>query len=207
MKDDHLYGEFEVKLKFRERVYGGIPKTEKMIENYVSSKFGVENVDLAEELKKEVDLVEETEKVSCGFRRDNGRPFLGDYQLKALLKQSATRLRLTTKKKGSKQDLTDGLFVNRKLFFTKDGEPVMDVDGSEEFCGHVQTRKGKRSILKQSEYIEGGELAFTIRVIKGGLVSAKNIKDLLLLGQEIGLGSNRSFESGKYDLLVCEKAG
>lgn len=205
MKDSHLYKTFDVKIKFRDRVYGGIPKTKEMIDNYVSGKFGVVAGDLAEKLKEEVDLIEETEKLTTGFKCDEGKPYLCDYQVKAMLKQAANRLKITTKKRGSKQDITDGLFLNQKIFF-KNGEGFFSQPlPTEEFAGHVSTPQGKRSILKQSEYVEQAECEFTVRVINTAVFSDENLKDCFLLGQEIGFGSNRSFEKGKYDVVSFEK--
>lgn len=203
MRDDHLYDYYKVSLRFRERVYGGIPKTKELIDNYVSSKFGVENLDLAEKLKGEMDIQEETEKITTGFKRDKrGRPYLCDYQVKAMLRQAATRLKLTTAtgKKGLKQDLTDGLFVDRQIVLTL----LTDLQ-TEDFVGHVTTRQGKRSILKASEYVEKAEIKFMVKILRAAVISKENLKDLFLLGQEIGLGSNRSFENGKFDLLSLKK--
>lgn len=205
IKDDHLYDKFNVRCKFRERIYGGIPKSKELIDNYVSSKFGVENSDLAKQLKKEVDLDEELEKISCGFKQDQGQPYISDYQVKAMLKQAASRLKITTKKRGSKQDITDGLWVSRRIFFHNGEGTIKGPLRTEEFCGHVTGPRGKRSILKASEFIEGAEISITIRLLKVAILSGKNLKDCFLLGQEIGLGSNRSFEAGKYDLLEFEK--
>lgn len=199
ISDKHLYHSAVVTLQFRETVFGGIPKTKELIDNYVSSKFGVQNGDLAEQLKKEVDLDEETEKITTGFKSHDGRPYLSDYQIKALFKQAANRLKLTTKKRGLKQDITDGLFVDPRIFLTQ--EPIKEPLPTKDFCGHVTTPQGKRSILKASEYIENAKITFNLRLIKSGVMGKKNVLECLLLGQEIGLGSNRSFETGKYDLL------
>jgi len=202
MDDKHLYNFVNIKIKFRDRVYGGIPRTKELIDNYVSSKFGVVAGDLAEQLKKEVDLLEETEKITTGFKQENGKPYLCDYQIKAMLKQAANRLKITVKKRGSKQDITDGLFMAPKIFLTsKDMTTPLPV---EDFCGHVMTPQGKRSILKASEYVEQGEAEFTVKLIKTSVMAKKDLLDCFLLGQEIGLGSNRSFEKGKFDLIEFE---
>lgn len=204
MNDSHLYNTVHVKIKFRERVYGGIPKTSELIDNYVSSKFGVESGDLAEQLKKEVDLLEETEKITTGFKQEDGKPYLCDYQFKAMLKQAANRLKITIKKRGSKQDITDGLFMDPKIFLvSNDMTSPLPV---EDFCGHVMTPQGKRSILKASEYVEKGEAEFDARLIKTSVMAKKDLLDCFLLGQEIGLGSNRSFEKGKYDIIQFDWA-
>jgi hypothetical protein len=213
LKDKKLYDIFEVGIRFRDRVYGGIPKSKELIELYIKSKFGEENMDLADKVKKEMDvketldLEEQMEKVTTGFRVKNKSPHLADYQIKAMIKQCATRLRITTKKRGSKNDITDGMFVTKRIFFY--GQNEKKIEGPlevEDFCGHVMTRQGKRSILKSSEYVEKAYAIFTIRVIKNAVLSEKNLKEMLLLGQEIGLGSNRSFEKGKFDLLSFKKA-
>lgn len=224
--DDHLYNFFRIGLKFRERVYGGIPKSSELIDKYVSSKFGVENTDLAEKLKEEVglrdeevdnadrveklkeeaDLKEELEKVTTGFKVKDGEPYISNYQIKAMLKQAANRLKITSKKKGAKQDIVDGLFLaDPKVFLKVNGNLAEQPLPTEEFAGHVTTPHGKRSILKASEYVEEAYAEFVVRLIHTSILSPKELLDCFLLGQEIGLGSNRSFETGKYDLEVFEK--
>ena len=205
MNDAHLYKHAHAVLDFTAKVYGGIPRTKKLIDNYVTSKFGVVAGDLAEDLKKEVDLLEEQENITTGFKHLDGMPYLSDYQVKAMIKQAATRLKLTTKKRGTKQDITDGFFLTRKIFPTldntkmKDGKlPVDDIPG------HVMTPQGKRSILKASEYIERGRVEIDIKLIITSVMSKKDLLNCFLIGQEIGLGSNRSFENGKFNLVSFE---
>ena len=204
MNDKHLYNYATVKLQFRDRVYGGIPKTRELIDNYVSGKFGVAQGDLAEKLKEEVDLLEETEKVTTGFKSKDGKPYISDYQVKALLKQAANRLKITKKKRGSKQDITDGLFMSPEIFLSDGNNEIKTPLPTEDFCGHVSTPQGKRSILKASEYVEKATVEFQLKLIKTSVMSHQDVVDCFLLGQEIGLGSNRSFEKGKFDVVSFE---
>jgi hypothetical protein len=205
MNDEHLYNSFLVVMVFRDRLYGGIPKTKELLRAYVEGKFGLENGDLAENLAKEVDLIEETEKVTTGFKMDDGHPYLGDYQFKALMKMSARMLRLTTSKRGTKEDITHGLYVPPRLYLSRKGTRIEGPLPTEDFCGHVSTPQGKRSILKSSEYVEQASITFTARLIKKAKLTSNDFQECLLQGQEIGTGSNRSFEKGKYDLEKFEK--
>lgn len=234
-----LYNIYVVDLKIKDRIYGGLPLNEEMLSTYFEAKFQSDDI---EEASQDLDLTKETEKVTNGFRADDLGVYFNDYQMKSCLKQTASLLRLTTQKRGSKQTVAEGMFVKGILPINlSDGDQKIVADmgyaedentgniltdnkiyfapllkepsGTEEFAGHVQTPQGARSILKANEYVEGVSLRFEIRMLKVRMgadnrskdLTEGNLKDMLELGQEVGLGSNRSLERGKYKLVNFEK--
>lgn len=209
-KPKPLYNKYKVRIKFRERVYGGLPKDPAIMEKYVEAKFKpTDNFagKLSDEVKpkseeeKEQEMQEEQESVTTTFKRDAQGCYLGDYVLKAHIKQAASLLKITQKKRGSKDTVKEGLFVKPE-HVSLGGEPV----GAETFVGHVMTPTGKRSIIKASEYFEKTEIEFELWILNVRMGGEKGLGDddlklIFEFGQELGIGSNRSFEKGKYDFL------
>ena len=210
----NLYQKFSVKFKFRDRVYGGLPKSENLVESYVKAKFDSEDTSVVE---TELDLVKELEKSRTGFKRhDDFGVYLGDYQIKAMIKQCASLLKLTVQKRGTKQTVAETLFVKG---LTEDGELVEGrvpfiakrekPDGIEGFQGCVKDQAGTRSAVKEMEFVERADVNLQLwvlgRRIGGKQLSDDDLLDILLLGQEVGLGSGRAFEKGKFDLLEFDQ--
>jgi len=198
-----MYKKFAVTMKFRDRLYGGIPRTEKLIDQYVEGKFGTENLDLAEKVKGEMDLIEETERVWSGFLTDENGLYLRDFHIKAMLKQCGQLLGIYTKKRGSKNIVKEGTFIKPVKIYLGREKP----DGSEDICGHVMTMQGKRSILKRSDFVAQAEVHFEIWSLDVNKVAGEDFKQMLELGQEVGMGSNRFMESGKFDVTRFEEIG
>lgn len=195
-----MYLKFDVALQFRDRLYGGLPRQAKMVDQYIEAKFGEENLDLAEKIKAEVDLVEETERVWTGFRTDEKGLYICDYQVKAMLKQCGSLLGIYTQKRGTKNIVKEALFIKPSRLYLDREEP----DGTEDIAGHVMTMQGKRSILKRCDYALQPLISFQIWLLDVNKVTGDDLKSILELGQEVGLGSNRSFEAGKFDVTKFE---
>lgn len=225
-----LYTRFHVTLKFRDRVYGGLPSTQEEAEAYVLAKFKSDDASKVledhpsqlptSEVEDSGEVVKEKEYSSTVFKRTEKGLFLGDYLIKGGLKHYASLLRLTIKKRGSsgnagfKDTVKEALFVKGTL---DDGQTLtgkriyfqplrIEADGLEQFTGNVGTQQGERSILKYSEYVEKALITFQIwvaaaRMTKKTEFTAEDLVTMLLLGQEVGFGSNRTFEAGKYELV------
>jgi hypothetical protein len=212
-----MYKKVEVELKFRDRIYSGLPKNSELIKGYVKAKFGSEDSTTVE---TDLDLDNELEKVTTGFKKDDVGIYIGSYQIKAALKQYASLLRFTVKKRGSKQTVAEGLFIkginaddnltNEKIYLL----PLKTTpDGIHDHTGNVPTPQGTRSILKALEYIEKPTVKFQVWVIDVRIGKAANSKDLriedirtcLEFGQECGIGAHRAYESGKFDIIKFEE--
>jgi len=156
-----------------------------------------------EEKEEVLDLENELDQARCEFRRDSRGIFMRDFQIEALLAQCATTLGITMKTRGSKGIIQHGLFVEpREIHFI--GRP--EADGFEDMAGNVQTPKGKKSILRSSEYVEKGSISFRLKLLTGQTkLSEKNLITMMHLGQENGLGSCRKMGGGKFDVTRFEK--
>jgi len=207
-----MYTKYRVALRYRDRVYGGLPLNEDILKSWIESKL-IDDKDFIRKVSGEVQASPEDEletaldKNTTGFKRDDEGCYHGDYQIKAHIKHAASLLKIYQKNRGTKDTIKEALFVKpEKIYIGK--QP----DGVETFCGNVNTPQGKRSILKASEYFEKADITFDFWVLdvrlgggnKKGLTDGE-IKDIFTFGQELGIGSNRGFEKGKYDLLKLIK--
>ena len=220
-----MYQVFNVELQFRYRIYGGLPKDKNVYENYAKSKFKSEDIekhatDLDLEHATDLDLEEEMKKSTVVFRRDEIGLYIGSYQIKAMIGQSASLLEITVKKRGSKQTLREGMVLKGR---DQDGKYTEDkvyflplrkeADGLETHAGNVSTAQGNRSILKRMEYVENANISFSMMFLANRVgddnrskkMLVEDIKNCLQHGQEIGLGSHRKFEVGKFDVIIFEE--
>lgn len=236
-----LYRKFNVTLQFRNKLYGGLPKSKELVENYIKAKFGPEVVQDEETvpyITRDLELTEETEKVTTGFKKDEIGIYLGSYIIKAALKEYASVLKLTTKKvsAGVKQTTQHGMFVKgllpvvdsvipdatlptglAELPLELTGENIYaqplrkEPDGMDDFAGRVNTPQGARSILKSSEFLFQPTFQFQLWLLEVRMGNTEksftqdDVRMMFELGQEAGIGSNRTFESGKYDVEGMEE--
>ena len=213
-----MYNVFELELQFRDRIFGGLPTSEDQLMSYIKQLTKPEEptAEDVENLGKDLDLDNEEDKAVLGFRRDEKGLYLGSYQLKAMLAQSASLLEITTKKRGSKQTLREamsavglddeGTATGDKIYFL----PMRkEADGEQVHTGNVSGPQGNRSIVKVMEYVEKPRVKFQLRLLMNRMDEASSskkfstidLKKSLAVGRESGLGSHRRFEAGKFDVL------
>lgn len=213
-----MFVKFNCTIRFRDKVYGGVPKSREIIQNYVRGKYGSDDTTLME-TDVDLDMEEETEKITNVFRCDDRGIYIGSYQVKAAIKQYASLCRFTVKKRGTKQTVKESLFVKGRIGDEFTGEKIYfqelatKADGTDDIAGQVSTPQGQRSILKASEFMLRRTLQFEVWILDVRVGTTAASKDLtaddlrfcLEFGQECGIGSNRTYESGKYNLLVYEQ--
>src|SRR5215472_14312596 len=229
-----LWQRYRGSLRFRERVYGGIPKNPHIFESWQKAKQarlvpiepsaeererfglvtgGVMLQRIAEEDKEEVGELDETvEAGETVFRRDaEGRLVLREFMLKSAIKEATQRLGYYTKLKrnedgmGLRSHMQTGFYVTpRTLQLLRDGVPLTEPDGSDEAQGRVPTPKGPKSILRKSEYVESPVIEFEIKMLPFKGFGYQELLRVLTLVCEIGIGSWRSREEGKLDLMSFE---
>lgn len=221
-----MYQNINVTLEFRERVYGGVPQSKDLLDKYIEAVFRAKEddetynhvaQDALPERNEEKDEAQEKKDISTtGFRIDDRGLYLADFQLKAMMKQGGSMLNLTTSKRGTKSTLGEGMFVkgllsgeltDNKIYF----QPIRQKpDGYEDFAGNVNTRQGNRSILRRCDYVEKPTIQFQIWVLEnriaktGKALTVSDLRSILELGQELGIGSCRSLEKGKFNLVQFE---
>jgi len=149
------------------------------------------------------------------LRHSDKGVWLGDWMMKAMLKQAASRTGLFKGKIGTKgnfseggrvravgQSLIDSDHPNHVYMVTPAGEPVKT--HFETFMGRVQTPKGAASIVHDSEVApEGSRIHFVYRFVPGK-VNEDDILSILAMSSNCGLGSVRSLECGKFRVDQAE---
>lgn len=147
-------------------------------------------------------------------RRSQYGPYLGDWMIKAAIKQAASRLGIFQQSRGSKGNFAEAGRVRAVGDSLQDNENPQLVymrncvgpakTFHKEFMGRVQTPQGPVSIIHQSECVEpGSRFSFEFRFMKGKL-KEEDLRDVLAMMMIVGLGSARSLERGKFRIEHAE---
>ena len=210
-----LWKYYKVKLRFRSRCYGGVPKNKDMIRGWLEAKMGSggDTDKLIARTEEEIVIaVDDAEKQSwCGFKIDVPHGlYIEGRQVKACLKESANILREKIGIIAFKARLAERVFVLEDRIFLDRQEP----DGSVERPIHVMTRQGPMTALKKADYVERAAVDFTLKALDSPMVmsGSKNrvppsvyLPVILELAQEMGLGADRSQENGKFEVVEFEE--
>lgn len=153
------------------------------------------------------------------IRRTEFGPYLGDWMIKACLKNALSRLQIFKQHKGSKGNFAEAGRVmawkyslqdeqNPNFIYLRNSKDTPAHTSHREFMGRVQTPTGPVSIVHQSEVCEpGSRFAFEMRFLNDNLkvnLKEDDIKDVLALSMIVGLGSARSLERGKFRIENAE---
>lgn len=162
------------------------------------------------------ELAEKESYGVCMLRRSEHGPWLGDWQIKACIKQAASRLNLFSGTYvGAKGDLAEAgqvVAVGKSLQQSEHPERIHLVNPNGEkvetyytkFMGRVSTPNGKSSIVHDSECAAPGtRFAFEYRFLNSKL-KEDDVLDLLSLAMVVGLGSARSLERGHFKILSAD---
>jgi hypothetical protein len=205
----NLYDIYLVRIRMADKLCGGTPKNPDLLKGWIAAttKFDDATTDAQVAEAREA-LLEPTEEKSWnGFRGDEKDGlYIEARQVKALFKECATMLRVTTQKLGSKQIFQHGFEIkglkrpDRIYLGTK--EP----HGFDEGPIHVSTPQGPRTAIKRVDYVEGVELEFEVWVLGTHASEKRHVgpEDLALMatfGQENGLGADRSQGRGKFEVI------
>ncbi len=223
--NDEMYEKYAVTIAFRDRVCGGTPKSDDLIASWIKAKTGHDDALTEEQFAEalatspqaaDYAVAKETEKGWTGFPQDPDGLFLWSRQIKAMFRESATMLRVTTTKIGSKQIFQHGFEVKGRIaedrvhFLTVGGNTVKKPDGFMEGPIHVQTPQGPRSALKRVDYLHKPGIMFDVWVLKTAAAEKRHVGEddlirMLTFAQENGLGSSRSQGYGKCDVIGFER--
>jgi hypothetical protein len=208
-----LYDRYRVTLRLRDKICGGMPKNPDLIRSWVEA--GTEHSDERTEAqtKEAIEALVDatTEKSWNGFPGDDtGGLFIWSRQIKALFKECASMLRVTVEKRGSKQIFQHGFEIKGAV---KDDRVYLgrkDPHGYDEGPIHVQTAQGPRTALKRVDYVLAPELTFEVWVLATHAAETRHVgetelRQMLLFGQENGLGADRSQGRGKFDVVAFER--
>lgn len=215
-----LYRKFRLVMQFREKLCGGIPKTAKLIEGWLAAqKPPLTDLSAPTAAEMGCDLMEAEERAWTGFKFQEGIGYyIESRQIKAMLKESANVTGVTTKIKGAKNFISNGLFVKPDkipLGVTafqgadiQQGLCEAGVLGYDETVCHISGPMGKRSALKRFDFAWQPRLELEIWVLNRfddkDVIPEKVLRMLFEHGQESGGGANRSQEYGKFDVESFE---
>lgn len=164
-------------------IAGGVPAKEDGLKAFIEHHLGISPVDAElfnatlariqkeeigeRDVKTEVGELEMQEVYSVNqLRRSDLGPFLAAHQLNAAIKQSASRLRIFQKKRGSKGDVAEmGTVLAAgdslqnpdrpwEIYLRKNGGPA--ATSFEKISGSVSSPQGRKSIQHHSEVVEEG---------------------------------------------------
>ena len=249
---------FLIELEFNDDVLGTQPRTEKLMRQFIESKLNREARDAekkglnppSEERRKELidrhlgrlfnqgveeTLEEEEKRMHTTFFQDGKGPYVGVYQVKAMIRDMLTSLGITKSKRGSKSTFDNLLSVRacstsgevyqgenglrlhfRRLEKGSDDKLVWrivpEVDGAVDKCAHVMTAQGPRSVLKRHDKVEKGRLRFVVSVPASmpknretALLRDEEIQKVFLAAQKAGLGCSRSQGHGSFTVVRLER--
>jgi len=199
-------------LTFLEPLLGTLSGNKELAEEFILAN----HPDGLQEDELKADTAEgEVEKQSTLFPRENGKPFLWDYQIKGFFKDACGMLNRAVPKTKlpAYKKVIDGLVFPkpRKIFMDFSGvENLMTQDGSVvlPFCERplrAQTPKGERIALARSEAApEGTKIVFDVVLLNESLLK-KRVIDWLKYGGLRGLGQWRNSGAGRFQYKVLEK--
>ena len=151
------------------------------------------------------------------IRRDSFGPYLGDWMVKACIKQAASRIGIFKEQRGSKGNFAEAgkvMAICESLKDVQQPNHIYLTNGNgevahthfETFQGRVSGPMGAKSIMHDSEVADAGSrFAFRFHFLQGQ-IKEEDIVDLFSLAMVCGLGSVRSLECGKFRIekLIIE---
>jgi hypothetical protein len=229
-KYQDMTGEATAFCKLRTTLVGGMPATETGIQAFIRHYLKLDGEDAAIALSRltkqeigkrdiappEAELLELSDYNICVIRRSEFGPWLGDWMIKACLKAAASRVGLYVAKKGTKGDIAEMgsvMALGTSLADADNPQQVHLVDASDnpaqtsfqEFRGRISTPQGSLNIVNHKEVAPAGtRFAFAFRWYNGK-IKENDIANIFAAAMNIGLGSAKSFENGKFsveDLVV-----
>ena len=239
-----------VEITFNDDVLGTQTKSEELMRKFVEMKLNreVKQAEKAglrpptEERRKEImdlhlqrmfgaesvedTITEEVGRAHTSFFVDDAGPYIGNYQVKACIRDMCTTLGIFMKKRGSKQTFQHLMGIRAcdesgnvlpreqglRLHFWRDGEIVPRVDDWVEKTAHVMTAQGPRSVIKRHDYVTGATLRFLIQVPcsieknrEKALIQDEQIAKIMLGAENNGLGCSRSQGHGTFQVTRLER--
>ena len=216
-----------VRLRFMNEYVGGQPASRDGIAAFAEHHLGLvgEALEIAvrrimgEEVQLSTGADEVDEKATYGLnvirRTADGYAYIGTWQVRAMLKQAASRLGIFSAKGkvGSKGDMSEGMLVmpwgisglgdHQQIVIVQGGKPFAE-RVYKKFMGSVQTPKGRMSIVNDAEIAPAGT-EIEVRVEwPGGKLKADDMASIWALGRRVGLGSVKAMESGRFEIVSLD---
>lgn len=233
-RDPKLFVYYEVTLRFRERLYGGVPKDPKIVEAWLAKNTGfndgttraqvaqtlrergVSDVNEDMTIEEMNELVKDmADKKVNGFKADDVSLYIEGRQIIAAIKESTNILwageKMGPTRKGAKSFVAERVFIpaSKVRLMKPESTPKSKVwykepDGIETNLVHTTGPAGRISAFTRSEYVDGAIVTFCIKALRGQL-EVKRFVDLFLHIGENGIGAARSQGKGKCDVIGWEE--
>lgn len=217
---EQLNNKYRVTIRTTHRLIGGIPavnvgddKSRNIMESWLRKSLGdkLTEEELAELTDKSFDEAasEAEEESSTTFKSNDNGIYIEGRQVKAMLKEAASRLGYGKAVKGSRpslrQDLHEALHVDENAIpIMRDGQYVTEPDGYEARSIHVMTAQGPRTSIKKTAHVNNAELSFTVRILNMVALKEEHLINILAFGQDLGIGADRSQGNGKFEVIDFE---
>jgi len=217
--DPDLWASYRVRLLFRARLIGGVPKDPQLIEGWLRNRAGISDprelrlavlAAIAETAPDDADAQSASENGAAlsaritGFKAGPEGLYVEGRQVKAMLKES-TNIVFSGERWGPTRKAARSFFAER--VFVDPDKLLLGVnraDGIETFMGHLSGPAGPRSTVNQYEYVERPMLEFRLRVLHD-CVSADQWRSIWCHAQESGFGTLRSQGFGRFDVVAWER--
>jgi hypothetical protein len=214
---------WDVELKFEFEgnpvtLFGGVPIEPKAIKKYYKDYLNVSDEILDQTLKamqapyeKKGDGTEELEEKNeagvYGFRRDEEGPYIRDFMVKACVFHAASTAHFTKKIKFLKNQLKEGLVIlPAKIRFYRNNKVLVRPDELFRVQGRVSSPAGFRQIVTWKEAIHNAPtIKFKIRYLDTGIIVPELLKSIMEVAEQVGIGSLKSQDAGKFTVKVLKK--
>jgi hypothetical protein len=217
-----LWTTYRARLAFRDKLIGGIPKDPKLIEGWLRSRAGIDELqdlrlavlrtleevgdgttDVANDDGVAQAAVLASQKRTTGFKVAADGLYVEARQVKAMLKESTNIVfageRWGPTPKASRAFFAERVFIEPDKLMLGVREPT----GVELVVGHIGGAMGPRSTLTNYEYVELALIEFRVLVLRD-CISAEQWQDIWSHAQENGFGTLRSQGHGRFDVAEWE---
>lgn len=227
-----LFSRYRIEITFLNRVFGGVPQRKEIIESWLRQRVAGGDEELKammlrtlDEIGANVDegaTVDElwaasnkaaSDNYANTFRRDSKGIYLGDYQVKAAMKESVAILypyqnknyRMGATSKAARAFWAERVFLDEpRIHFNR-----MEPDGNHLHIGHVVGPKGPRSTLSYFAYCETKDddhlkASFTVSSAED-CIKQDMWERVLVHMESNGLGAIRSMGYGQFRVTGFEQ--
>jgi hypothetical protein len=217
-----------VRAQFTRPFLGGQPATKEGIEMFVKYQAGITDPKEQQEmvtrlLAEEVSTTPpegEIETTMVGtvnvLRKDTNGVWIGDWMVKAMIKQTTSRLGLWMREKGLKGDMSESgrVFASgisaldekglHKIYLRDEaGTGPCKTDYTTQY-GKIHTAQGDKSIVNNAEYAKEGSTFEFVYCFLGDRLSTEDTRQMVNFIGNTALGSARSLEYGKFEIIEAE---
>ena len=198
--NEYLYRRYEVSLDFITPIAGGTPLDTGLIASHIARfSEGVSNA-LKLSKKAEGEVSEEAMRkymVSCssGFLLDEDGIYIRGYQINAMLKDAAQRMKATMKVKGLGNTIRDGGLLFPDRIYLGVAPTIVE---------RPVHPDGKPSNIKIFQVAEGVKLTVPCAVLENGDLPETLFGQMWTVAQGIGLGANRHLGYGRFEVSHTE---